>query len=61
MNEFIQGKDYYLEKGLVIMTESYLIKRGSCCGGGCRHCPFDPIAIKGNKVIKIKKDLDSSN
>ncbi len=54
--EFIQGKDYYLEKGNVIMTEEYLAKRGKCCGSGngCRHCPFDPIHTKGNKKLRDK-------
>ena len=58
---FEEGKDYYLEKGKVIYTEHYLKKRGVCCGSdnGCRHCPFDPSHIKGNKVLKenIDKDL----
>lgn len=54
--KFEQGKDYYLEKGNIIMTESYLKKRGTCCGSGCRHCPFDPYHTKGNKELKeIKK------
>jgi len=33
--------DYYFEKGLMVMTESYHLKRGYCCGSKCRHCPFD--------------------
>lgn len=60
---FIEGRDYYLEKGQVIMTEEYLAKRGTCCGSGCRHCAFWPMATKGNKELKIKdkKDLEDSN
>ena len=54
--KFEQGKDYYLEKGKIVYTEHYLIKRGTCCGGGCRHCPFDPAFTKGNKILKEKKD-----
>ncbi len=50
--EFEQGKDYYLEDGRIIMTERYLIKRGTCCGSGCRHCPFDPQHQKGNKNVR---------
>lgn len=49
---FEQGKDYYLENGKIIMTESYLKKRGTCCGSNCRHCAFDPSNTKGNKVLK---------
>lgn len=60
--KFIQGEDYYLEKGKIIMTEEYLKKRGTCCGSGCRHCPFWPAHTKGNKNLRSddqKKLLDS--
>ena len=37
-----EGVDYYLtENGLLVFTEAYHLKRGSCCGSGCRHCPYD--------------------
>ncbi len=37
-----EGADYYLnEKGLITFTSSYHLKRGYCCGSGCRHCPYD--------------------
>ena len=26
--------------GLFVMTSAYLLARGSCCGSGCRHCPY---------------------
>ena len=48
--EFIKDVDYYLEDGFVIFTEKYLRERNVCCGNGCRHCPFDPTGIKGNKM-----------
>lgn len=50
--KFIQGEDYYLEKGNIIMTEEYLKKRGTCCGSKCRHCPFWPMHTKGNKNLR---------
>lgn len=35
-------QDYYLdESGNLVMTRAYHLKRGYCCGAGCRHCPFD--------------------
>lgn len=40
--EAIEGEDYYFENGLLVMTASYHIKRGSCCGNGCVWCPYDP-------------------
>lgn len=35
-----EGVDYYLEKGCWVFTEHFLLKRGKCCGSGCRHCPY---------------------
>lgn len=33
--------DYYLdEAGNMVFTEAYHLKRGICCGSGCRHCPY---------------------
>jgi hypothetical protein len=40
---------YYLENGKVVFTPEYHLQRGDCCGSGCRHCPFEPKYVKGNK------------
>lgn len=37
---FVEGIDYYLENELWVFTEWYHLKRGYCCGSGCRHCPY---------------------
>jgi hypothetical protein len=26
--------------GLFVLTSDYLASRGTCCGAGCRHCPY---------------------
>jgi hypothetical protein len=36
----IEGVDYYWEKGLMVFTAEYHLKRGYCCASGCRHCPY---------------------
>lgn len=36
----VEGEDYYEERGLLVFTEKYLLKRGFCCESGCRHCPY---------------------
>ena len=36
----LAAEDYYLENGLVVFTAAYHLKRGYCCGSGCRHCPY---------------------
>jgi hypothetical protein len=33
-------EDYYMEGEYMVFTAAYHLKRGSCCGSGCRHCPF---------------------
>jgi hypothetical protein len=35
-----EGKDFYLEGGLMVFTETFLLRRGYCCESGCRHCPY---------------------
>lgn len=38
---FLDGLDYYKENtGHTVFTEWYHLKRGECCGNGCRHCPY---------------------
>jgi|GEM_PF-593313 hypothetical protein len=45
--------DFYKDDmGNIVMTESYHIKRGSCCGSKCTHCPFDPKWEKGSTQIR---------
>jgi hypothetical protein len=37
--------EYYLENGLMVFTERYHLRRGKCCGSGCRHCPYGHAAV----------------
>jgi hypothetical protein len=39
-SKFVEGVDYYFENGLMVLTAHFLLKRGYCCGNGCRHCPY---------------------
>ncbi len=50
-----EGIDYYIEKGLYVFTEHYLLKRGYCCGSGCRHCPYGKKEQEKEKSTKSKK------
>jgi hypothetical protein len=40
------GRDYYLERGLMVFTAEFLRARGYCCDSGCRHCPYSEEVIK---------------
>ena len=45
--------DFYKdENGRFVMTETFHIKRGSCCGSKCKHCPYEPLYEKGNTNIR---------
>lgn len=41
---------YYDDQGRMVMTESYHLRRGSCCGKRCTNCPYEPKYQKGNNV-----------
>ena len=32
--------DFYFEDGLMVFTAAHHLRRGYCCGSGCRHCPY---------------------
>ena len=34
------------ETGYTVLTSVYLREQGTCCGSGCRHCPFSRSAQK---------------
>ncbi len=36
----VEGEDFYMEGGMLVFTPRYHLRRGYCCGSGCRHCPF---------------------
>lgn len=41
--ELKEGEDYYIdERGMFVFTAEYHLKRGYCCGSGCKHCPYPP-------------------
>lgn len=37
---------YYDEDGKMVLTEEYHKRRGTCCGNGCRHCPYQHVNVK---------------
>ncbi len=60
MSDFIEKEDYYLDKkGLLVFTEKYLLLRGTCCGNGCRHCPYHYKCVgepKRTKLLSLRQD-----
>jgi len=46
MTSLEEGKDYYYNiEGYIVLTEQFHLKKGSCCGNGCLHCPYDYINV----------------
>ena len=43
--------DFYIKNGIYVFTKEFHLRRGSCCGNGCRHCPYIPKAVKGNTTL----------
>jgi len=59
MKDFTEGIHYYLENGAVVFTALFHLKRGVCCGNKCRHCPYEPKHLKGNKNTDPKLKFKS--
>jgi len=36
-----EADTYFTEDGRMVFTRAYHLRRGYCCGSGCRHCPFE--------------------
>ena len=32
--------DWVMEDGWMVATRSGLLRRGECCGNGCKNCPY---------------------
>jgi hypothetical protein len=56
--EQTKDKDYYLlPDGRLVFTEQYHLKRGYCCGSGCRHCPYnyEQVPEPGRSKLRVQK------
>lgn len=51
VQRLVEGEDFYWEGGLMVFTRAYHLKRGYCCGSGCRHCPYEPQWTKGTTTL----------
>ncbi len=54
MNPLIENEDYYiLPDGRYVFTAAYHLKRGHCCGNGCRHCPYNFVNVREPKRTRL--------
>lgn len=64
MKGLIEGTHfYYNEEGLVVLTETYHLQKGYCCGNGCKHCPYDfeNVAEPRRSQLQQQKEKDRAN
>jgi hypothetical protein len=40
----LQPGDSYRDGPYLVFTRQYHLRRGYCCGSGCRHCPYPAAA-----------------
>jgi len=50
----LEPEDYYFEGSLMVFTAAYHLKRGYCCGSGCRHCPYDKVEKAATEPLNPK-------
>ena len=55
MNNPVEEEDFYWEGEFMVFTREFHLKRGQCCGSGCRHCPYDPRQTKGTTTVAAEK------
>ena len=61
----LKDDEFYMEGGKFVLTERYHLRRGHCCGNGCRHCPHDYSNVPPSQrtefvaeAAAIKRSLD---
>jgi hypothetical protein len=58
--QLVEGVDYYIEDGLLVMTAAFHKKRGTCCGNRCRWCPFEPKYELGTTTLASNPPLPAN-
>jgi hypothetical protein len=49
-----EGIDFYFDEvGFMVLTETYHLQNGKCCGNGCKHCPYHYINVPEPKKNEI--------
>jgi hypothetical protein len=59
--EPIPGEDFYLENQFMVFTAKWHLKRGYCCGSGCRHCPYGPADKSSGPKAKEQTGVSGNN
>jgi hypothetical protein len=55
MENLIEGEDYYYNaQGYIVLTTQFHLKKGYCCGNGCKHCPYEFEAVPEPKKSELQ-------
>lgn len=54
----LEPGDYYFIDGRMVFTEQYHIKRGRCCGQGCKNCPWPSSKNEKDNLYWKEKERD---
>jgi hypothetical protein len=58
LRHLTEGVDfYYNEEGFVVLTEIYHLKKGYCCGNGCKHCPYNYINVPEPRRSELQAQI----
>jgi Family of unknown function (DUF5522) len=57
MSNIIEGEDfYYNDEGFMVLTSAYHLKRATCCGIGCLHCPYEYKNVESSRREILLKE-----
>jgi len=56
-----EGIDFYYESGFMVFTEKFHLKRGFCCGNGCRNCPYNYVNVPEPKRSILLENKSTRN
>ncbi|MBC7867709.1 MAG: hypothetical protein H7X88_09250 [Gloeobacteraceae cyanobacterium ES-bin-316] len=60
MDHLVENEDYYYNsQGYIVLTESFHLKKGYCCGNGCRHCPYNYDGVPEPMRSELSKSTDT--
>lgn len=61
MKKLKEGIDYYYdEQDNMVLTSSYHLAKGYCCGYGCRHCPYNYEAVPEPRRTLLLKERSNA-
>lgn len=63
MSKLTEGIHFYFnEAGLMVLTRTFHLQRGYCCGNGCLHCPYEYEQVpEPQRTVLLEKRQDNAD